>query len=56
MREETLCKGYQMHLEQKVREIIEEMGEKWLLHPIHAPEKGHYNAYGRKEDGIHIGR
>lgn len=55
MREETLCAGYRLQLERKAKELIEELGEKWLLHKKHAPQKGRYNAYGRKEDANSLG-
>lgn len=49
MREETLRAGDQQDLERRAKEAIKELGERWLLHPKHAPAKGQYNQWGRQE-------
>lgn len=33
-------------LERQRKKMIEHLGTKWLLHPTHAPKKGHYNNMG----------
>lgn len=48
MREETLREADRQRLEQRAKELISEMGERWLLHKTHAPEKGQYNQWGQK--------
>lgn len=42
-------------LERQRRKAIALLGEKWLLHPVHAPKKGKYNFYGMwiNEGGNH---
>lgn len=37
-------------MEEKLREAILKLGERWLLHPAHSPKKGLYNQWGRPEE------
>lgn len=37
-------------LEKKRQRAIAMLGERWLLHPVHAPRKGTYNNQGMKEE------
>jgi hypothetical protein len=37
-------------MEDKLREAILKLGERWLLHPAHSPKKGRYNQWGRLEE------
>ena len=36
-------------LEEKRKAAIEWMGERWVLHPKHSPEKGKYTSTGMRE-------
>lgn len=38
-------------LERQRKNSIKNLGEKWLLHPCHAPRRGHYNNQGMLIEG-----
>ena len=43
--------GLPPSLEKKRLAAIERLGERWLLHPVHALKKGRYNNQGIREGG-----
>lgn len=44
--EEESPVGLPPMLERQRKNSIRNLGEKWLLHPCHAPRRGHYNNQG----------
>lgn len=49
--EEESPVGLPPSLERQRKKSIQNLGEKWLLHPCHAPRRGHYNNMGMLIEG-----